>query len=389
MPPQRPYLYLRGLRVVDHTVFSVSDGQKTYYDPVFGQRLPFSSGQQVKRTILDHLADVLGEGRASITFNWQLTPDPKEPKNRDKGKLEQKEPWSPCDPTYADQLIGGWMRAQSSERTIKRRSPLSISAMHPLHPTLAGTSTESLTFDRSDRPEQHKIIVRDEKGNIIPHDEVKDFLDANNRSLPMRIWIPEDKVGRRATGLFIYDIAIDLRLLFSVSLNDYDPELTPKTREALEGAGWKRSSDNMYLVCPKKRRDQIIPALAESLIHWHISSNQARTYSPQNTLAIAISEKANRIGSAIRADLSGENPDRPRAEPVLASIDGVDLYTALPALGYVREAVGDANALDKAEAALRERLSAFDYDNVTFSPNRFPASATTREAPATSETLSL
>ena len=377
MPFQRPYLYLRGLRVVDHTVFSVSDGQKTYYDPVFGQRLPFSSGQQVKRTILDHLSDTLGEGRASITFNWQLTPDPKEPKNRDKSKLEQKEPWSPCDPTYADQLIGGWMRAQSSERTIKRRSPLSISSMHPLHPTLAGTSQESLTFDRSDHPEQHKIVVKDTDGKIIPDEEVKAFLDANKRSLPMRIWIPEDKVGRRATGLFVYDVAIDLRLLFAVSLNDFDPELNPETREKLEKAGWQRTSDKNYLICPKERRDQIIPALAESLIHWHITSNQARTYSPQNTLAIALSDNANRIGGAIRADLSGENPDRPRAEPILATIEGVELYTALPALGYVREAVGEAEALEKAEKSLVDHLSAFDYDNVVFSPNRFPKTEAT------------
>ena len=380
MPSQRPYLYLRGLRVVDHTVFSVSDGQKTYYDPVFGQRLPFSSGQQVKRTILDHLSDTLGEGRASITFNWQLTPDPKDPKNRDKSKLEQKEPWSPCDPTYADQLIGGWMRAQSSERTIKRRSPLSISAMHPLHPLLANAQQESLTFDRSDHPEQHKIVVKDVDGKIIPDEEVKAFLDAKNRSLPMRIWIPEDKVGRRANGLFVYDVAIDLRLLFAVSLNDFDPELTPATREKLEKDGWTRSPDKTYLVCPKERRDAIIPALAESLIHWHITSNQARTYSPQNTLAIALSDNANRIGAAIRADLSGENPDRPRAEPVLAVIDGVELFTALPALGYVREAIGEADALDKAEAALRDHLFAFDYDNIVFSPNRFPASAPAAEA---------
>ena len=28
-----PYLFIRGLRQVDHTVFSVQEGQKTYYDP--------------------------------------------------------------------------------------------------------------------------------------------------------------------------------------------------------------------------------------------------------------------------------------------------------------------------------------------------------------------
>lgn len=28
-----PYIYLRALKHADHTVFCVSDGQKTYFDP--------------------------------------------------------------------------------------------------------------------------------------------------------------------------------------------------------------------------------------------------------------------------------------------------------------------------------------------------------------------
>lgn len=385
MPEQRPYLYLRGLRQVDHTVFSVSNGQKFYYDPVFNRRVPFSSGQQVKRSILDYLTELLGEGRASIVFNWQMSTDTKTKQK----KLEQKEPWSPCHPKFADQLVGGWMRAQSSERTIKRRSPLSISAMHPLHPTLAGLNTESLTFDRSDHPEQHEIAVRDEKGNVVPREEVYEYLRQNNRALPMRIWIPEDKVGGRATGLFVYDVAIDLRLLFLVSLNDFDPELTPETRDELIANGWKKSTDGNYLICPKSRRDEIIPALAESLIHWHITSNQARTYSPQNALAIAISDNANRIGSAIRAELRESDAERPRAEPVLEPVEGVELFTTLPALGYVRGVTGSANALQAAQDYLQQQLSAFDYDNVTFSPNRLPKTTSAPTGGAEPATLNI
>jgi len=349
-----PYLYLRALRQVDHTVFCVSNGQKTYFDPVFRRSLPFSSGQQVKRSILDQMSDLLNEGRAAITFNWEL--------NSKDGKISQKEPWSPCNPASADQLIGGWMRAQSSERTVKRRSPLSISAMRPLHPLLSGVSHESLTFDRSDHPEKHKIVVRDEKGNEVPREKVIEFLETNQRALPMRIWIPEDKVGGRATGLFVYDIAIDLRMLFSVSLNDFEPELTKETREKLEATGWTKSPDGTRLICPTARREQIIPALAHSLIFWRVSSNQARTYSPQNTLAIAISDNANKIGASIRAELREQESERQQADPVLDPLEGVELFTALTAKGYVPGVVAAPDALEQAEKRLIERLRAFNYE---------------------------
>jgi len=82
-----PYLYLRGLRQVDHTVFCVDNGQKTYFDPVFNRRVPYSSGQQVKRSILDEMAGHLNERRAPVTFNFVLS-------TKDGQKsLGQGEPW--------------------------------------------------------------------------------------------------------------------------------------------------------------------------------------------------------------------------------------------------------------------------------------------------------
>ena len=51
----KPYIYLRGLRHVDLSVFCVESGQKVYWDPVFGTSVPYSSGQQVKRSILDSI----------------------------------------------------------------------------------------------------------------------------------------------------------------------------------------------------------------------------------------------------------------------------------------------------------------------------------------------
>lgn len=353
----KPYLYLRTLRQADHTVFCVQDGQKYYQDPQFGSRVPYSSGQQVKRSILDAMVEMLqSERRAPITFNYELTSD------KGKQNLSQKEPWSPCDPTYADQLVGGWMRAQSDELTVKRRSPLSISAMRPLHPTLAGTESESLTFDRSEHPEQHPVKVRNAQGEELSSDDVYEFLRSNKRSLPRRHWIPENKVGPRASGLFVFDVAIDLRRLFSVSLNQHDPELTPETIEKLKEAGWQPTSDGLNIIAPKERREEIISALASSLINWRVTSNQARTYSPQTTLAVAISDNANRIAGAIRADLIDNESERLKAEPVIEVINGVEIFTALSAKGYVPGVVASVDALDKAEQYLIGQLSAFNYD---------------------------
>ncbi len=355
MTPQTSYLYLRGLRQVDHTVFCVSDGQKTYRDPMTRREMPYSSGQQVKRSVLDEMSSVLEETRAPVTFNFTLS------KAAGKTDFKQGEPWSPCNPAFADQLIGGWMRAGKEGAPVKRRSPLSISAMRPLHPTLSELGKEDVTFDRSDHPEQHTIRVVDEQGKEVSQEDFLEALQSANRNAPMRLWIPGDKVGPRASGLFVYDVAIDLRTLFSVSLNTAEPELAKETTSALKEAGWQESADGIRLVCPKERRDQIIPALAHSLIHWRVTSNQSRTYSPQNTLAFAISKNANRLGAAIRADLTEESEHK-RAEPILDTLDGVNVYVALTAKAYVREVVASADALEQAEADLTAQLLEFNYD---------------------------
>jgi len=355
MTMQTSYLYLRGLRQVDHTVFCVSDGQKTYRDPMTKRLMPYSSGQQVKRSVLDEMTSVLDETRAPVTFNFTMS--------QKSGKTEfgQGEPWSPCNPAFADQLIGGWMRAGKEDAPVKRRSPLSISAMRPLHPMLAELGKEDITFDRSDHPEQHKIRVVNEQGKQVSEEDFLEALQGANRNAPMRLWIPGDKVGPRASGLFVYDVAIDLRTLFSVSLNTAEPELAKETIASLKDTGWQDSADGIRLICPKERRDQIIPALAHSLIHWRVTSNQSRTYSPQNTLAFAISKNANRLGAAIRADLTEESEYK-RAEPVLDTLEGVNVYTALTAKAYIREVVASVDALEQAEADLTAQLLEFNYD---------------------------
>lgn len=344
----KPYIYLRGLRAAEHTVFAVQDGQKRYYDPTFGKSVAYSSGQQVKRSILDKLAEDLHEDRAPITFNYEINA---------KEELGNKEPWSPCDPKYTDQLIGGWMRARPGVITLKRRSPLSISAMRPLHPLLVNITSENLTFDRSDRPEKHPVRVLNAAGQEMTDDDIVTFLQSKQRTLPRRHWIPDNS---RTTGLFVFDVAIDLNRLFSVSVNQHEPELTADKLQEIQNAGWVASADGERLIAPAERRNEIIPALAEALVDWHITSNQARTYSPQTMLAVAISQNASRIPVAIRADLSEE--DMKKAIPVVESVEGVDLFVSLAAKGYVRDVTGSTDAIDKAKDKLIELLSAYNYE---------------------------
>lgn len=350
---QNPFIYLRGLKHVDFSVFCVSDGQKSYYDPQFGLSVPYSSGQQVKRSMLDALTSELDVEPAPTEFFFDINK---------KGQLSEGEVLSSCDPLYVDQLIGGWMRTPKggNEKGVKRRSPLSISAMTPLHPLLASVPHENISFDRSDRPEVHKVVVRDADNNVLTEEQISKFLDGKDRSL-FRKWIPDNK---RATGLFTYDVAIDLRRLFSVSTNLFEPEVTKDVIDKLKNNGWV-TANNVFgecLILPKEERDKIIPALANALIDWHITSNQARTFSLMETLAIAISDNANTLAAAIRAKLIDDG-DKPKAKPIIDEHAGADTFVTLPCANYVVTEDESADALEKAKQDLISRMNAFDYEN--------------------------
>lgn len=345
------FIYLRALKHAEHTVFCVQDGQKTYFDPQFNRVVAYSSGQQVKRSILETLTDELGVQMAPVTFNYNINA---------KKELENKEPWSTCDPNYVDQLLGGWMRAAGEGQILKRRSPLSISAMRPIHPLLAGVDKENLTFDRSDRPDQHPVNVR-MGDKLLTEEEIEAYLQDNNRTLPRRNWIPENT---RTSGLFVYDIAIDLRTLFCVSTNQHEPEVSKEKIEELKGKGWKLSK-NVFgecLVLPKEEREKIIPALAKALINWRITSNQARTFSLMETLAVAISDNANTLAAAIRAKLVDDG-EKPKAKPIVDETAGADLFVTLPCSNYIVTENESADALQKAETKLVEMMMAFDYEH--------------------------
>ena len=345
-------IYVRTLKHAEHTVFGVENGQKRYYDPQFGKYVPYSSGQQIKRSLIDKLSDVLNQVPSPTTFLFDVNK---------KGELKEGEVYATCNPVYPDQLFGGWMKAGKGggERTIKRRSPLSISAMRGLHPLLAGMPKENISFDRSDRSNTVNI-VRDENGNPLNADEVTELLKNSDRSLN-RKWIPDNN---RATGLFVQDMAIDLRRLFTVSLNSFEPEITSETENELRESGWIES-ENIFgkcLVAPKEEREKLIPALAESIIDWVITSNQSRTFSLMETLAVTIGENGNKIASSIRAKLSEE--DDKKAYPIIEEeLIGIDTFISTTASGYIQTKSESVNAMENAKAKLIEKMKVFDYEN--------------------------
>lgn len=345
-------IYVRTLKRAEHTVFCVADGQKYYYDAQFNRRIPFSSGQQVKRSLIDSLCEITNEMPSPTTFLFDVTKQK---------ELKEGEVYGTCDPTYIDQLFGGWMKAAKGgkDRTLKRRSPISISAMRALHPLLAGMDSENASFDRSDRP-NNKVIVRDEKGEELNEGDIVALLEGRDRSLS-RKWIPNNS---RASGLFVADFAIDLRRLFSVSLNSFEPEMADATIEKLKGEGWIESK-NVFgpcLVAPQAIREEWIKGLAKSIINWKITSNQSRTFSLMDTLALSISDNANLIAGSIRAKLSEE--DSNKAQPIVdESIKGVDTFISIQAGGFIQTKGETIDALEKAEQKLIELMTAFDYEN--------------------------
>jgi hypothetical protein len=350
-----PFLYVRVLRCCEHTVFSVDDGQKFYKEPVFGEKIAYSSGQQVKRSILDAMTSRLNMPFAPITFNWTINKE---------NKAEQGEAWSLCDPSFPDQLIGGYMKAQKDTLIVKRRSPLSISAMRPLHPLLGGLEDkkEAMSFDRSTTADRHKVNVFREVGGkreLMTEEDLSNWLQTNKRALPPRKWIEPQL---RASGLFVYDLAIDLRTLFCVSVNQMEPEVHPETLQKLKEAGWQET-ENVFgrcVVCPEPDRKKIIESLSYGLLNWRITSNQSRTFSLMETLAVAISNNANQIAYAIRAELDTESEYK--ARPVIDETARAKIFLTPSISAWIKGQSGNARALEDAATHMNEQMQAFPFE---------------------------
>src|SRR5690606_37427360 len=124
-------------------------------------------------------------------------------------------------------------------------------------------------------------------------------------------------------------------------------------------------SQNVFgkcLIAPERLRKEWIPGLAKAIINWRITSNQSRTFSLMDTLAISISDNANLIAGSIRAKLSED--DSKKADPIVdESITGVDTFVTLQAGAYIHTKSEKVDALDRAEQRLIELMSAFPFEN--------------------------
>ena len=114
---------------------------------------------------------------------------------------------------------------------------------------------------------------------------------------------------------------------------------------------------------PKEEREKAIPAIAKALINWRITSNQSRTFSLMETLAIAISDNANTLAGSIRAKLMDDDLDKQKAKPIIDETAGADLFVTLPCSGYIVTEIESADALQKAEECLINMMRSFDYEN--------------------------
>jgi hypothetical protein len=341
-------IHLTQLRNVEHTVFCVQEGQKKRYDPVWQRYVAFSSGQQVKKCIVDHAMEVLGIEDAPVTFHEKIN---------GMGKLENAHIQTLNDPSYPDLLIRGWMDAGATGGAIKRKSALNISPMTPLHPLLARVDIENLTFDRSQKPENHKVLVISPDGEHMSKEEVTSFLDDNQRTLPVRHWVPNNP---RTSGLYIQKLCLDLSRLFAVRINSNEPEVDVEVKEKLIKNGWKKGRNQFgdVLVAPKEMRQEIIPALSAAMLNWKITSNQSTTYSPMLPVAFAIGSDAMKTNMAIRSRLV----EKDQAEPVIQAVEGVDLFLTPFVEEVIAGETGDPEGRDKAERRLIELMSSYKYD---------------------------
>jgi hypothetical protein len=80
------------------------------------------------------------------------------------------------------------------------------------------------------------------------------------------------------------------------------------------------------------------------------------------TLAVTISDNANKIAASIRAKLSEEEDNK--AYPIIEEeLDGVSTYVTLAAGGYIRSKSETFDALENAKRKLIEMMAAFDYEH--------------------------
>jgi hypothetical protein len=157
-------------------------------------------------------------------------------------------------------------------------------------------------------------------------------------------------------------MAIDLRTLFCVSVNQMEPEVYPETLEKLKARGWLETVNvfGRCVVCPEPDRKRIIESLSDALLNWRITSNQSRTFSLMETLAVAISSNANQIAYAIRAELDTESEYK--ARPVIDETAHAKIYLTPTISAFIKGSSGNAMAIDDATSYLIKQIESFPFE---------------------------
>lgn len=326
MSTSKNYLYVRIIREVDMAVLSVGeDGQKKFFDPISGQYLPYSTGQQVKYSVMERYRSNLNVSPAQLMIVHRSDKD---------GKVKEGEIYfDDPNPAFAELLLRGYFRNikrkgdkkgkqskveiededDSDDRDttiIKRRSPMSISSLVPLNSRLATIQTVSgsVCVDRTSSAQFHKLVF-DDGVRLILFDDVKDE-KIRSRMKPRKF----DKSKKSyAHGIMVCDFALDLDRLFAVSLQVQEPEVSLKVIENLRANNWFEffhpQIGNM-LGLPMELRGELIEAMSDALINWRITSNQTQHFTPMNTLAVTVSTSANEITSCVIPVFSRNDKDR-------------------------------------------------------------------------------
>jgi len=340
-----------GIKYVELGKFNVGEGgvSKGHYNPIFQKTIPHASGAQVKRNIVDDVLYNMSEPHSNCEIVYKM--DGKE----DIAKMDPN-------PNNLETLLRGVMR---TDLGLTQESPFSIGALVPLHPLLSNFFKNKGAFDRR-KTENSKITIKIPSNSSNEDDS---FLDATSQEaidkidnsilskLKAQKYLDEEKL---VTGIFKYNIEIDLENLFSYSILSYRKEINNEIEEELLASGWIYNSKKTKIVLPKNRRDEIIPAIAESIIHWKINSNQSRNYSPLDTFAIAISHKAYEVGEAITAELEGDYGDL----SARVSLDNSkqNLFTSKKVNSLVPDFHSSDYNLEKAKEFLIKLMCDYDYE---------------------------
>lgn len=321
------FLYIRVIKELIHTVLVVGqrdktrngfNGQKKYYDNFFKKWVGFAGGSTVKRHIVERFMGLVGEQLSPVIFQLK--------KVKGEDELREDIVINTCNPLNMDQHLRGYMLTTKDQDTtnVKRRSPLSISALTPVHPLLASCYGEMGVVDRSN-VKGNKITIIGENGKQLESEEVKRLLGTKNGSKLANHRKLIDSNGRMS-GIYEMTMAINLDRLFSVELNEIDSEVTPEVESQLRENGWKEEHKNgfNYLVAPKEYQDKIVKNLADAIINFRVFSNQSSTFSAMPVLAVSVTKEASKLHKGIVARITKGSDTDANSQSVALQINEVD-----------------------------------------------------------------